>query len=331
MKLNKIMTDAGIIKASEFKNTSGSYTCIVDLDKINVDSNGVNFRAYNETHMKELREEFNEKAVRNPVLMFHKETGKLITIDGRHTVKVLKDKKSYKTLTCDVFFDINDREASCIFHELNTKQLRMSSWDAFVAAFAGKYQFAIDIANCLEKHNLTTPKTEGYNKTTADISGFKLIFAIYKKGINFLNLFLTILRIWKIGPTLSHTAKNTYFQEGLYSFLLEVMGDMKDNKSKVLEESDLIEKFRNISISEIQDKAQKHSKSKNRIHGWCYKYAISDLTGIKVKRKKKQTKKKTNRTTDKNVVNKTVNKISKNKNVLVVNNNRNGTIIVNND
>lgn len=235
MKLTREHRAAGIIAISNIQNTNGSWTCLVRIADIDRKSNGSNYRPYDEDHTREFSgKNFLKEAVRNPRLKWNKTTKNIQTIDGRHSLEAMVD-QGITECTCDIHFNMNTPMAASVFFELTENNKRMAPWDAYAAALEGEYDFALDIERALCRHGFTTPNDDGYNSRTADFNGFSpLKECRCKKGVKFLNSFLTVLKVWK-NPTMQSSAKKNPFQRGLIDFLSEYLDEYTaDELAKIL-------------------------------------------------------------------------------------------------
>lgn len=291
MKLTHQMIKAGISKIANLKNTSGSWTCEVDLSLVDKASNGVNFRKFSKKHMKEIMADFNYRAVRNPVLIYS--NGVLRSIDGRHTIAVILEmhKEKLKEVssnrwTCDVFFDINIYQSAAIFHELTTKSMRMSCWDSFAAALQAKYDFAIDMLNILNNYKMKTPKHDGYSNKTADFTAYTTLSEAYYLGGDFFNTFLKVISIWKGKSKLQPTAGSCPFQRGLIDYL-------KDELNVATVEN-IYSRLKKFQATDFSDIANKHAwgYGKSRADRNHYKRAFKELTNSKLLNQETKSKKK---------------------------------------
>lgn len=156
---------AGIVDACRFPNTNGSYTCLVQLNSINLENTRTNFRKYDKRHMQEMSgRQFHQPSVRNPILLYRNGWTKLATVDGRHTVYLLDDKNTggrFDTITADVFLNLKDKEAAKVFHNLTQNSKRMDPWSAFHAAKFAEYKFALKIWEVIQAAKFTTPIDNG--------------------------------------------------------------------------------------------------------------------------------------------------------------------------
>ena len=272
MRLTNAHKAAGIVKISNLRNRNGSYQVTVELDKIDTEENGTNFRKFSGHHQNEIQVKFNHNAVRNPILLWNKKTRRLQTIDGRHTVAILKALKETKW-TADVYFDLTEQEAGAVFYELTQNSKRMAPWDAFAAALQSEYPFALDIDAALIRHGFTTPNDDGFNSNTADLNGFTPLFDSWEKGNNFLHLFLTVLSVWKYnGNRLHKDARKSPFQRGLIDFLTEY--------SKDFSARDLAAILGKRNPAEIVERATDLGGGGDRIERGHYKLAFVSILEI---------------------------------------------------
>lgn len=280
MRLSQAAKRAGVIAISPLRNANGSYTAVVDLDKIDRESNGTNFREFKESHVNEIAANFNPQAVRNPVLVW--DGKRLKSIDGRHTIALLQSEAagSNHKWTAEIHNRISDAEVAAIFYELTQNSKRMGPWDAYAAALQGKYKFARDIQRALDKHGFSTPNDDGFNQKTADFDGFTPLVDSHKKGNRFLDAFLVVLGAWKHGNSrLQAKARLNPFQRGLIDFLTEHLGDYSARDLKAF--------LMKRSAAEIGERAADFDKQTGgtRPDRGHYKMAFESVMGIGANRR----------------------------------------------
>jgi len=214
-KLAKTHHKAGIEKCF-CKLTSLAYLCLVDREKIELGkNNNYNFRDHVKSHSLELKDSFNRRAVRNPILVYVK--GKLLPIDGRHTLWMMEMMEHQKYITCEIHFGVNKATCAAIFHELTQNSRRMNVWDAFSAALEAEYPFAVDIEDGLTQWGFSIPNTPGFNTRTADIRSLTPLTEAYSHDI--LNELFEILSLWRSKRGLEYQAGGNGFLRGLVDFI----------------------------------------------------------------------------------------------------------------
>lgn len=169
---------AGIV-AIYSRNYNGSFTCEVDLRKVDIDNTDANPRRFSAQHLRKINHNFNRLVVRNPTLWLRK--GIISTIDGRHTTNLLLDVIASNDTTkpiimsCEVFFNITAKEANIIFLERAVNNKRISPWDAHICGLRAEYPINIKIQEILDKHSLKCPNDAGYNARSADVTAFDVL------------------------------------------------------------------------------------------------------------------------------------------------------------
>lgn len=274
MRLTKAHNKAGATELNG-ENCNGSCIVLIELDKIDRESNGSNFRTWTQAHTNEISgQNFNKLAVRNPILYWNKDTKAFQSIDGRHTIAALKE-NGHKFWSCDVFFKITKQEAGNIFYQLTQNSKRMGVWDAYSAALASEYQWAMDISQRLKYHKLTTPHDLGFNAASADFNGFTPLKDSWDLGLNFLNTFLAVLASWKTGRQLHKVARSNPFQRGLMDFL-----EQNNNKYSERQLLDLLanDRFELATPVHIENLAAQLNPGVTRLERTHYKQAFVSAT-----------------------------------------------------
>jgi hypothetical protein len=229
--LTKAMRKAGILSIGS-RNLNGSYTCRQRLDCIDVHTSVGNYRKYDKKHMAELKRDFYEMAMRNPILMYVPNRRKVPTIDARHTVQLLlainaelaekNEPPRYVVIECDVFFRITQQQAAKIFYYLTQRSKRMDPWSAFYAAQHAKFQFAVEITELLDEFGLTTPIDDGIppNREADITSAEPLTIAWAHGGKGFVSdLFTLVYAFVDDDGRLDPLAGTSGFMRGLMDLL----------------------------------------------------------------------------------------------------------------
>lgn len=249
MKLTKAHIAAGAIRLNSLEpNSSGSWTVVCDLNLINRESNGTNYRKFSKVHVNKISKSYNPLALRNPILMWNSELKKLDSIDGKHSTEVMLN-HGIQIAPCDIHFNITKKQGSDIFYELTQNSKRMAVWDAYAAALGAGRQFAIDIQSALRSFGFSNPKDSGFNQAKADFSGFSPLKDAIDLGFNFLVDFLKIMCIWKAtGKKLENVARSVCFQRGLLDFL--------EHYRRHYQFKDIISSFKRYSATQIMEVAE---------------------------------------------------------------------------
>lgn len=166
--LTKALKAAGIVAIGS-RNLNGSYTCQVQLCKIDVTCNTTNYRKYDLKHMKALNADFDPMALRNPILFFRRNRRTLPTMDGRHTVNLLRwrmeeghdPKGEWDIIECDVYLSIKDHESAAVFYRLTQNSKRMDPWSAFFSAYKARFPFAVAMHRLFRDYEFSTPVDDG--------------------------------------------------------------------------------------------------------------------------------------------------------------------------
>lgn len=218
-KLTAAMKAAGIVQILA-ENYNGSYVCRVQVGKINLHNHDSNYRKHNPRHSDKLSANFYRRAVRNPIVRYHK--GCLISIDGRHTATTLSKKETI--VTCDVHFRITKQAAARIFHELVVNCQSIKPWDAHRAALDSELEYAQEIDKVLSVYDFTTPNSEGVNNASADWTCYTPLLEAFHVGGGFLQKFVDVVALCftdthKEFYEVENPAKKSAFLRGLIDFL----------------------------------------------------------------------------------------------------------------
>lgn len=222
MKLNKKMRQAGIIEILT-ENYNGSWVCKVQLPKVDLKNTRANPRRHSKSHGDKIANGFNRLCVRNPVLRYR--NGKLTSIDGRHTAYVLLE-KGETVVTCNVHFNINDKEAAHIFHDLTVNSKRIGTWDAHCCALQAEMTHAVEIQDAIDEYGFSTPNDQGFNQNTADLKGYDVLREAWCNKNGTLDTLLYLVRYCYTSEMgVDKEAKNTEFLRGLLDVITKDFSD----------------------------------------------------------------------------------------------------------
>lgn len=213
-----VMRKAGIKSIGE-ENYNGSFTCSVRLGNIDLDNTDANPRRYSKAHGGKLRRNWFRRAVRNPILVLFR--GKLISIDGRHTIEELIDIHGEDFyMTCDVHFQITMRIAATIFYQLVTNCKRISPWDGHATALRAGFHWAVKIEDTLEFFGLTCPNDPGWNRRTCDVTSYDPLHEAWLAKNGLLERLLYIMsHVYAREGGMEKPAKSCDFMRGLIDIL----------------------------------------------------------------------------------------------------------------
>lgn len=216
MRLTNALKRAGVVAISNIQNNDGSWSAVVQIEQIDVRTNGTNFRTFAASHKNDIIADFDPKSVQNPILWLN---GKgLQTIDGRHTLAALFE-LGWETVIVNIHFGITKAEAAAIFYRLDKNTKRMSVWDSYASGLEGNFDTENTIETALNKAKLSTPKTPGFNNATADVTGFTALQQALQSGPKVLEALLAINKVWKRLGVLNKDAKGSPMQRALVDYL----------------------------------------------------------------------------------------------------------------
>jgi hypothetical protein len=144
---------------------------------------------------------------------------------------------------------MDDMTAARVFHELTQNSQRMGVFDAYDAAIAGEYPFALAIQESI--------KTNGF--TIKDFTGISSLIEAQIGGI--LPVFMSTLKMWKNSGW--KIAKKNPFQRGLLDFI-KAGGNVK--------------RIEHESVDDIMEIARKNCERVDRNH---YRKAFETISGLR--------------------------------------------------
>ena len=216
-KITKRMQKSGIVSIGS-QNFNGSFVCEVKLAMVDLKNTKANPRRHSKAHGGKISKNWKRECVRNPVLRYH--SGKLSSIDGRHTSYELLDRDDEMVMTCDIHFRISDKIASRIFHDLTVNNKRIGTWDAHACALQAEMAHAVDIQTLIDEYQFSTPNDPGFNGSTADFRGYDVLREAWDCKNGVLDSLLYIVKeCYTLEMGVDDPAKNTEFMRGLLDLI----------------------------------------------------------------------------------------------------------------
>lgn len=166
VKLNASHQKAGVMQILS-QNFDGSYACLIDLPKVDLNNTKANPRKHSPKHGGKIRNRWDLCCSTNPILRYSRK--KLITVDGRHRSFELLA-KNHTVVTANIHFNITVAQAAAIFHDLTRNAKRIGCWDAHSCGLTANFKWSNDIQDTLDEYGLTCPNSLGYNTRNCDVN-----------------------------------------------------------------------------------------------------------------------------------------------------------------
>jgi len=252
--------------------------------------------------------------IMKPIDVSLRNDGRMYILDGQNRVEILKLRGTIKTMA-SIHHDLNYEEEAVLFKALNENNIRVTTYQSFIALVEAKDLIALDILNILGTYDFHIVENDKIQNIEDDdygkIRGVKLIWSLYNNigRDDFIKLFDIISKTWGGQPV----SLQTELIRGVAVFL-RAYEDYKIEK-------DLINKWKlspsDVIVTDAKDNfkdtkpGHKYAKELLRIFnsGKAEKNRLPDLIDLVVLNKK-------SRKITKNVLEEDGKRIVKNKKIM---------------